>query len=103
MAHAQIIEGTGEELIPLLTRHPAERFRLIRLAEESEYESFEIAFGRATNRTSSEVETSRSKLLALAQPPRGLTDGRTLAESIMGKWPGDETDEQIVEALKKLS
>ncbi len=36
-------------------------------------------------------------------PGRPLPPGKTLEDMVWGKWPGDETDEQINAALEELS
>jgi hypothetical protein len=36
MAKPRVYEGTGEELEPVLTRHPKQRFRLMELADEND-------------------------------------------------------------------
>ena len=56
-----------------------------------------------TNRTPEEIEATRQRLLATSRPPRPIPEGKTLSDMIEGKWPGDETDEQIREALERLS
>lgn len=55
------------------------------------------------NRTAAEIEETRRRLFALSPPPMPIPEGKTLSDMIEGKWPGDETDEQINEALKRLS
>ena len=35
MAKLKVYEGTGEELEPVLTRHPKQRFRLMEIADEN--------------------------------------------------------------------
>lgn len=103
MAQSQVIEGTGEELIPLLNRRPKERFRLITLPSESEYQTYEEALAKATTRTPEDIAAARDRLLQASPPPRELPEGKTLEDVILGQWPGDETDEEIWAALEKLS
>ncbi len=103
MAQQQIIEGTGEELIQVLNQQPKDRFRLIKLPMDREFQTFEEVFAQATNRTPEEVAAARARLIQASPPPRELPEGKTLEDVVMGKWPGDETDEQIFEALRKLS
>lgn len=55
------------------------------------------------HRTEAEVEETRRRLDALSRPPAPIPEGKTLSDMVEGKWPGDETDEQINEALKRLS
>ena len=62
-----------------------------------------LAIARLKNRTPDQVAADCDRLLALSPPPRPLPPGKTLADVVVGMWPGDETDEQIREALEKLS
>ncbi|MBM3983836.1 MAG: hypothetical protein FJ304_26930 [Planctomycetes bacterium] len=55
------------------------------------------------HRTDAELEEDRRRLFALSPPPRPIPEGRTLADIVEGSWPGDETDEEINKALKRLS
>ncbi len=61
------------------------------------------AVARMMNRTPEEIEATRARLFQQSRPPREILEGKTLEDMICGKWPGDETDEQILEALEKLS
>jgi hypothetical protein len=56
-----------------------------------------------TGRTKEEVEETRRALLNASRPARPVPEGKTLADMVEGKWPGDETDEQVREALDRLS
>jgi hypothetical protein len=98
-----IIEGTGEELIEVLHRKPKDRFRLIELAEDEGFVTFEAAVARATSRTTDEIAAARERLMQASPHPRELPDGMSLEDVLVGRWPGDESDEQIFEALQKLS
>jgi hypothetical protein len=103
MAQAQVIEGTGEELIKLLNQQPKERFRLIKLPSAREFQTYEEALAQAINRSPEEIAQARARVLQASPAPRELPEGKTLEDVVMGQWPGDETDEQILEALEKLS
>jgi hypothetical protein len=37
------------------------------------------------------------------EPPRPIPEGLTLYDVVCGQWPGDESDEEVFEALKILS
>ena len=55
------------------------------------------------NRTAEEKAQTLAELLAASRPARPLPEGKTLADVLEGQWPGDETDEQVREALERLS
>lgn len=100
---SQIIDGTREELVVFLNHQPNDRYRLIKLPVDSQFMTFEEAFTKATNRSPEEIEAARERVLKSSPKPRDLPEGKTLEEVVSGKWPGDETDEQIFAALEKLS
>lgn len=56
---------------------------------------------RLRNRTEAEIEAVRARVIRPAVRP--LPPGKTLADVIEGKWPGTETDEEIAEALRRMS
>lgn len=58
---------------------------------------------RIINRTQEEILADRAEIMKTARMGRPLPEGKTLADVIEGQWPGDETDEQINEALERLS
>jgi hypothetical protein len=102
MTQAQIIEGTGEELIEVLSRQPKERYRLIKLTHDQEHQTFEEALTQAMHWTLEEIAAARERLIQASPAPRELPDGQTLEDVVLGKWPGGETDEEIFEALERL-
>ena len=61
------------------------------------------AIRRLTSRTPEQVLADREEILRSSPPPRPLPPGKTLADVVVGTWPGDETDEEIFEMLEKLS
>jgi hypothetical protein len=66
-------------------------------------DALERAIAQMTNRTPEEVEETRARLFQEMEPPRPLPPGKTLADILSGQWPGDETDEEVLAALAKLS
>jgi hypothetical protein len=66
-------------------------------------DALERVIAQMTNRTPEEVEETRARLFQEMEPPRPLPPGKTLADILYGQWPGDETDEEVLAALEKLS
>jgi hypothetical protein len=61
------------------------------------------AMARLMNRTPEEIEADREKAFAASRPPRPLPPGKTLEDVVCGQWPGDETDDEIRDLLRKIS
>ena len=55
------------------------------------------------NRTAEEIAEARARVMQASPAPREIPDGKILEDMVVGQWPGDETDEQIFEALERLS
>ena len=55
------------------------------------------------NRTPEQKLANRAEAMTYLRKGRPLPEGKTFDDVVKGKWPGDETDEQIYEALEKLS
>jgi hypothetical protein len=53
-------------------------------------------------RTPEEKRCDREALDAAAPEPRPLAEGESALDAIFGKWPGNETDEQVRQALDDL-
>ncbi|HEX5084026.1 MAG TPA: hypothetical protein VFY40_18410 [Blastocatellia bacterium] len=66
-------------------------------------DAFERAFAQMTNRTPEEIEETRARIFQEMVSPLPLPPGKTLADILYGQWPGDETDEEVLAALEKLS
>lgn len=79
---------------PEVTPTPAGSPKLDRLAR---------AIERMRNRTSEEIQAARERIWAKSPPPRPLPEGKTLEDVVQGTWPGNETDEEILEMLERLS
>jgi hypothetical protein len=69
--------------------------------EDTDPDALAKAIAKLLNQTPEEVEQARVRVLAASRPPRPLPEGKTLGDVL--QWPGDETDEQVFEALRKLS
>lgn len=61
------------------------------------------ALARLANRTPEQKLADREKLMRTARKARPLPEGKTIHDVLVGQWPGDETDEQILKALDELS
>ena len=104
----QIYEGTPTQLAEQLLALPdSQKYRMVLTPEEAvgetETESLEAAIAHMTSRTPEEIASVRERILAATPPPRELPTGKTIFDVVMGKWPGDETDEEIDAALEDLS
>jgi len=56
-----------------------------------------------TNRSAEDIKEARCRLFAATPPPTPIPEGKTLSDLVEGKWPGDETEEQVHSALERLS
>lgn len=54
-------------------------------------------------RTPEEILADRARVEQASRPPRPLPPGMTLEEAVQGLWPGDDSDEEILRALERLS
>ena len=63
----------------------------------------QAAVERIHSRTSEEVARDRARILSLTPPPRELPADKTFDEIVAGAWPGDESDEEVHESLRRLS
>lgn len=61
------------------------------------------AVNSLANRTPEEKLADRAEAMKYLRKGRPLPEGKTFFEVVEGTWPGDETDEQIYEALERLS
>lgn len=71
--------------------------------DDNDPDALAKAMAKLLNRTPEEIEQARERIFATSRPPRPLPEGKTLGDVLLGQWPGDETDEQVFEALRKLS
>ena len=72
-------------------------------ADTDDPEAVACAVAALTNRTPEEIDAARARIFAHSRPPRPLPAGKTLQDVLSGQWPGDETDEEVYEVLRKLS
>jgi antitoxin component of MazEF toxin-antitoxin module len=69
----------------------------------SETTALEHAIQAMTNRTPEQLAAAQAHAMETYKPARTVPPGKTLADMVAGKWPGNETDAQIFEALQELS
>lgn len=72
-------------------------------APPTEETPLEREIRRLTSRTPEEIMAARERILKASRPARPVPEGKTLTEVVQALWPGDETDEQVREALERLS
>ena len=71
--------------------------------KEQEQTPLERAVYEMTSRTPEQLAQAQLRAMELYPPRRTPPPGKTLADMVSGKWPGDETEEQIQQALAELS
>lgn len=69
--------------------------------DDTDPDALAKAIAKLLNQTPEEKAHARAELFAASRPPRPLPEGKTLGDVL--QWPGDETDEEVFEALRKLS
>ena len=55
------------------------------------------------HRTPEQIAEAQARAMELYQPVRAVPPGKTVADVVSGQWPGDETDDEIDNALRELS
>ena len=71
--------------------------------DEPGIDGLAMALNRNKNRTLEQKAQSRQRVMTTVRRGRPIPEGRSLSDVVAGTWPGDESDEQINEALKSLS
>jgi predicted DNA-binding antitoxin AbrB/MazE fold protein len=94
-----VFRPTKPVLLPELTEVAFEP-RLITRKPNARLEK-ELAW--LANRTADDIERTRHEILSASRPPLPIPAGKTLFDMVEGQWPGDETDEEIREALERIS
>lgn len=106
MALSEILEGQWEDILERdASRLAGRRVRISLVPDQTTQKSNTLvaAIARMNSRTPEEIAAARKRILDSTPEPQPLPEGKTLAEVIVGQWPGNETDEEILEALRKLS
>ena len=101
-----VIEGTPDEIAAVVSELPPRRYHVeIRdlngAATQRDY--LDEAVRAALARSPEQILADHAEVLAGSRKPTALPPGKTLDDMVMGKWPGDETDEEIRAALEELS
>jgi hypothetical protein len=101
-----VVEGTPDEIASFVNGLPPNRYHveitdLNGTARERDY--LAEAIQESLARTPEQMLADRADVLAGSRKPTPLPPGKTLNDMVMGKWPGDETDEEIRVALEELS
>jgi len=99
------LSGGAEVTDELPTPQPTlQQLRELKLAEiELVNEALARELRWLWNRTPEEIMRTREAVYSLSPDPRPIPEGKTLEDMVCGKWPGDETDDEIREALERLS
>lgn len=71
--------------------------------EATEESALDRAVAAMTNRTPEQIAEAQARAIQSYAPKRLPPPGVSVFEVIAGKWPGDETDEEIKAALDELS
>jgi hypothetical protein len=76
-----------------------------RLSDRMLFESLsdQSPISKADARRHEQILIDRERILGLTPDPQPIPEGKTLFDVVEGTWPGDETDDEIREALEKLS
>ena len=101
-----VFEGTPAEIAYFVNGLPPKRYHIeiSDLGEPvAERDYLAEAVRRARERTPEQMSADRADVLAGVRKGAPLPPGKTLDDVVRGKWPGDETDEEIRAALEELS
>jgi hypothetical protein len=106
MVHEQVLEGRWEDIVADNSGWLAGRRVKLLVEREATTEqslSLDDAVSRLNSRTPEQLAEARRRLFDASADPLPVPDGKSLVDMIAGHWPGDESDEQIHDALEKLS
>jgi hypothetical protein len=62
-----------------------------------------VVLDAMTHRTAIQIAEARLRAMNAYKPVRSLPRGTVLVDVVSGKWPGEESDEQIDAAIGELS
>lgn len=103
---AEITSGKQDQTRAALAQSRAARRELRVIAvpgKPTRSRPLDRALTHLVSRSPEEVAEARERALQKYLPDRPLPRGKTFAEVLSGRWPGDGTNEQIVAALDELS
>lgn len=97
-----------KEAVDELGLHPGDEVQVqIETPRQNENPSEPTLLERAvqamSHRTPEQIAEAQARAMRDYPPVRRVPDGKTLADVISGKWPGNETDAEIEAALRELS
>ena len=92
----------GQEAARLAGQWLEERAQAVNGADE-EADALDQALARLANRAPEDIAAAQARAWRVCQPRQELPPGQTLYDVVAGQWPGDETDEEVAEALQRLS
>jgi hypothetical protein len=71
--------------------------------DKDDSDALSRAIARMANRSPEEIAKAQARAITECKPEHSLQPEQTIFDVVGGKWPGDESDQQIKEALEKLS
>ncbi len=71
--------------------------------EEDDPEALARTITRMMARTPEERKQAQEQTMQSCKPRHQIPANKTLFDMVAGKWPGDETDEEVNQALERLS
>lgn len=71
--------------------------------EDADPDALARAIAKMASRTPEEVAAAQQRAIAAYPAKNPLPPGKTILDVICGTWPGEETDEEVFEALRRLS
>ncbi len=106
-SESTVFEGTRDEIVARIQALPDERYQVevvgLRKDEAPPIDTLDEAIRKLRSRTPEKILADRAEIIAGSPAPRPLPSGMTLEEVVAGTWPGQETDDEIREALERLS
>jgi hypothetical protein len=101
-----VMEGTPEEIASFIKALPPTRYHveIVGISDSGSTKNYLAeAVERAVSRTPEDVLATRDAILKSSPAPRQIPAGLSFEDVVSGQWPGQETDEEIEAALKRLS